>query len=296
MNTSIEIIKNYTKACGVRNILQTKPIKLNNVNFEGLKKLHSDIFVCKNPYFHRMTTEENALIPEVLHNTKMGKAFVDIIPELESKDYEQAFVFDQNGSLIAKSCTKSKFGYNFSTEDSKTIYELGNNNVVMGLIHKHQNEVTLSKLDLEEFYYSKYKIMMAKTPKGYAYVQRNKEIGKNFMLTLNKLYLYIDAVGIKLAKGCGNKLVNCEIYNQTQHTQYIKLAKIFGLGYEYRPGDSILNENPNNIFDLKKDYRNIRETLINEGWRKEDFDEFLNLVKKTPMEKIEKVLSSRVSQ
>lgn len=296
MTVSIQTIKNYAKACGVKNILQTKPVKLSNVNFEGLKQLHSDTFIYKNPYYFKMTAEEKALIPKVLHNTKMGKAFVSVIPELHSKNYEQAFVFGKNGELIAKSNTKKKFSFDFSAEDSRKLNVLGNIGVKMGMIHNHPNEFTFSKIDLEDFYYSKCTTMMAKTPKGYAYIQRDKNLGERFITTLNKLYLYIDAVGIKLLKGHRNNLENCEIYNQAQHTQYSKLAKRFGLRYEYRPGDSILNEYPKNIFNLKKEYKKIRRTLVDEGWRKEDAKEFIHLIKKTPMENIEQVILSRTGR
>lgn len=123
MAVNIQTITNYAKACGVKHILQTKPFKLPNANFEGLQVLGGDIFIYKNPYWCKMTAEEKALIPEFLHNTKMGKAFAKVIPSFRNLGYEKAYVFDNYGKLMAKSGTRNHATCAINQEDSRRIKE-----------------------------------------------------------------------------------------------------------------------------------------------------------------------------
>lgn len=277
MKIRTKTITNYVKISGLNNILQTKPVQIRKIQA-------SDVFITLNSFFYKMTDAEKALLPKDLHNTKIGKAFVDVIPKLESKDYEQAFVFNQSGNLIARSKTKRKFGFNFSRKDEEKIVELGKNNTMMGMIHKHPNEVTFSYLDLTEFQRAKYTVSMAKTPKGYAFLQRNKPLSENYLDTLDDLYMDVDAVGIKLVKSDISRIEDAFIYNKIQNQQYIKLAQKMNLKYEYKPGDTILNETPQRIFNIKKIYKNFDKFLLEQGWNKRAVKRFITQVDKTPLE------------
>lgn len=279
LKIQINAIKNYAKNNGLNYILQAKPVQMKKLSV-------SDIFISLNSFFYKMTDAENLLLPNELHNTKMGKAFVDVIPKLEAKDYEQAFVFDQSGNLIARSKTKRKFGFNFSKDDSIKIEQLGTKNVMMGMIHKHPNEVTFSYLDLVEFHRAKYVVTMAKTPKGYAFLQKNKELTEDYIDLLEDLYMDVDAVGIKLSKGNYSRLEDAAIYNKIQNQQYIKLAQKMNMKYDYKPGDTVLNENQQAIFNIKKIYKNFDKFLIENGWMENAVKKFITQIDETSLDEL----------
>lgn len=282
MTIKNNIISSYLRLNNVEHIIQTQPTKFQGVNTKRVRQ--SDAYISSNPYYCKMSKAENSILPRQLHNTKLGKAFALVIPELESKPYEQAFIFDLSGKLIAKSITKLRYGFNFSMKDSRNIINLGQQNVKMGMIHKHINEVTFSYQDLTEFQRGNFKITMAKTPNGFAYLERDKTLDKSYLTALEKKYTDIDAVGLKLAKGNKSPVENIHLYNEMQNKKYKEFAQQMGINYEFKPGGQVLKEKAQDVPNIKDIYKNFSEVLFQNGYSKSRIKNFYEMVNNIPLE------------
>lgn len=92
---SIESIAKYAESCGVKRILQTKPVNLSKVNFDELKVLKNDKFIqCKKPKKFNSQAEklkayyESKGVPFLLpHQEYSDKKIADVV-ELFGKDID----------------------------------------------------------------------------------------------------------------------------------------------------------------------------------------------------------------
>lgn len=290
---SFDSIAKYVENCGVKSILQTKPVELNKISFGELKVLKNDTFVHANPFYSKMSEIENALLPKELHNTKMGKTFADLAEKIRCLPKEKAFMVDEGGKVIAESKPIGELRFEFSADDMKKLKEIKGNGAKVGYIHNHPLEKTLSADDIILFHQGEFDFAMATTPSGgYSYIQRIKKLDDvikediqnimNHNMDLNLMQSCEFSVYTKLIKG--NKsdkevVNNLHVFQDEQLKRFVKIHKSMGLKYGYKSG-----ENEAKCF-AKLDRTNyFKQDLIEkQGYNEQQVDEVLNLLYKTPV-------------
>lgn len=285
-----QIVSKYTEINCVKSILQTKPQLFSNFKLEKLKDLEKDSFVSLNQLFCKMPKEENEILPEILRNTKMGKAFAKKIPEIRFKENEESSVFKINGELIAKSEKGNNVLSELGVNDSQEIRKLAYEGIDFGLLHNHPMEGPLSNLDFRTFFGFHLKTMMATLPSGgYSSISRTKSllnVDENSEL-IKDILKYINNETFAEIKMSRTNLTNTEIakimakFRHEQLSKFVEKYKDYGLKYEYKHKDV----NCGIIPDIKNIHKDIKTTIIND-WKHtpEEADAILKEIDETPLE------------
>jgi len=273
----------------IKRIPHTNPIN-NNTN--GLNALTKDVFEHSNQFFVKMSDGEKKLLPKELHNTKVGEAFASKIPEMQDKDYEQMFIFDQKGAFIARdkppevlneagelverdrshdkmSCCLSDY------DDIMKVQELAEAKSYMGMIHYHPWEITFSGADIDLFRKHNYTTMMAKTPNGYAFLSKKSPEQKIDAELVNKYVYNEEQVEKKLVNSSKSNMEAIQRIDEFRNEQLKRFAEKGNLHYEYKAGDIKAESSNRNIPDVKSMYPSTEDQLkeidglTEYGWTKE---------------------------
>lgn len=255
-----------------------------------------------NSHFCQLSDAENAQLPKELQNTKLGKAFVGSNEKVKGLDYEQSFVFDENGNLLAKSTLNNEFTTKIVGQDLEVVQKCIKNNTPMGHFHQHPYETTFSATDTLNNFITPpnicsrppYSTMYVKTPNGYAFLQRTKPSTQEEFDYAVKLAEKELLAEIKLARSVDT---NHEIVHQLnifKDKQYKKYASDFKHKYEYVTENFATPKNFQNILDYKGIYNNenLTKMLLSNG-RCKNIDEvkvFLNEIDNASLEECLKQL------
>lgn len=241
-----------------------------------------------------MSEAENALLPKELHNTKMGKSFAGVIPEINGLNYEQAYVFAQDGKLIAKTNTQNGLAAAFTHQDMAEVQKCAENGIVMGMIHNHTYESTFSAADVLNIFVNNPEqcnascnIIFAKTPNGYAALQRTKPAIKEEYDWAINLATNEELAQIKLARSCKTNQEIAKLHNEFKNEQYKRFAQKFDHKYEYVTKNFTTEQYLENIPDYKNcyTYENLKQGLLKNGMCEniEEVDDYLKWLDETPL-------------
>lgn len=297
MNLNIQSIATFAEKLRFKSLFQTKPAEFSRVNFGKSKILKNDVFVHSNLFFCKMTDTENALLPKELHNTKMGKAFVDVILEIRNQKTESCFVVKEDGTIIAKTESKD-FGNAFmSRKDLNKLEKFKQKiNLEIGCIHNHTIPITLSSQDLITFLSYNQKILIATTPnEGYAAIYRTKPANiltdRSVMTDLYKMKYNEHYAGLKIFRENSN-LSNPEIlekmdnFYDEQLKRFVKKHRQYEIEYEYKKVNLSSEKTNENIPDFRNMYsnENIKKTFIDADRTLDEMKEFLNEIDSKKLE------------
>lgn len=259
---------------------------------------HKAPLALRPPNFVQMTEAENALIPEVLHNTKMGKSFAEKIPEIRNRQNEKGLVYKENGKLAAQTKNGADISANLEPTDIKKVNFLAHNKGIdLSVLHNHPMEGTLSASDLCTFFASHNKLMMATLPSGgYASLYRTKPM-KNLSAFSEIIYDFrklVQSEALAQMKSTRTNLSNSEAFKILDDFRNEQLNKLvtkhqeYGLKYEYKHGNVTSPQNCGIVPDLKglcKETENeFKKEFINSGYTEKDAEEYLRKMDETPIE------------
>lgn len=213
----------------------------------------------------KMTDAEKALLPKELHDTKMGKAMADVIPEMEGLQHEVGYIFNQDGKLIAKTKGVLTNGH-FTEEDMAMVSEASKNGESIGMLHNHVIESTLSALDLSHFFGNPYKLMIAKTPNGTAIIQRSTKVVNPEIIVSNindAVWNEASAELKTLIEHKDNPAEQVRVFNNFKDEQIRRLQEYLPFSYRYEPGLMQKGLTYPSGFDVDSRINECRDCLFN---------------------------------
>jgi len=222
--------------------------------------------------------------------TKMGRTFSEIMPEIRHLKYEKAFFVDEEGEIVAKSKPLNDLLCVFPEENLKIVSEKTKKGVNVGMLHNHPYEAPLSSLDVALFHDQRLSTIMATTPSGGFYSlsrlkplnEINWESALNFKDDVAKVTPLELTFNAKLGlekKSDFEFAKELKYFNDEQIKRLAKNNEDYKLKYTYKKNKIDKTTLPSCIDDRERDYKKL---LLEAGYDNKQADDFIVNLIKTP--------------